>query len=220
MIKIVLTILSIIFFFISGDSLFAEANENTHTIRYTAPETDFASITPEEEEMLIEMGWNLDADIPYWDDIIDFSEFTHSLHTPTDQRRAPTEINLNELFDEMDRQNGKQSSNNNVLEEIFPNSVWNPIFSVPPHGTKVYYVGDMVHCNRFNGSNTDHKHYSNKSIAGIRNFWRSDCNLAVGYGYCTLVNDNCNTTTTYHRGWCSQFGHNNYPIYYHLTHFN
>lgn len=74
---IFLIILFIIFFFVSGSSILAEANENIHTIRYTVPEIDFASITPE-EEMLIEIGWNLDADIPYWNDIIDFSEFTHS----------------------------------------------------------------------------------------------------------------------------------------------
>lgn len=47
------------------------------------------------------------------------------------------------------------------------------------------------------------------SVQGLINFRGSDCAISVGLGYCTLVSDKCNTSETYHRGWCSRWlGHN------------
>ncbi|EZH64325.1 hypothetical protein DH09_00995 (plasmid) [Bacillaceae bacterium JMAK1] len=77
---------------------------------------------------------------------------------------------------------------------------------VPPHGTR-YSPGQMVHCNRFNGPQTDDVHYAHSHWRAYYNFVLSDCDYGVGQGYCSIIsgNDKCNRPT---RAECSlDIGH-------------
>lgn len=54
-----------------------------------------------------------------------------------------------------------------------------------------YYVGDWVHCNRFNGPLTDNVHYAKTNPKAYINFAGSDCDIALanstvcwGWDYC------------------------------------
>lgn len=80
-------------------------------------------------------------------------------------------VNIGELFDNMDKMQFKMSSNKG-------------------YGDK-YYPGDWVHCNRFNGPNSDDVHYRKTNPKAWINFVGSDCDLALarstvcwGHSYC------------------------------------
>lgn len=205
-------------FFVSSSFLNVSAHGNDVegilvSITYTAPDLDVQSLTNDEKETLIEIGWILEAEVPYWEDTT-FSDNSENDPIPKVDDEKHIEINLRELFEEMDSNEDNSTPSNELFSLM---SVSNPIYSPPPHGSKKYRVGDKVHCNRFNGLKTDHRHYNKLTGQGYINFWKSDCHIAIGYGYCTLVNDKCNTSKKYHRGWCSNYGHMKRSINYHLN---
>lgn len=199
-------------FFNSVTSQAHEGNltEDNKAIVFTAPDMDLTLLTEEDKEILLNIGWNLDADIPYLieGDFHTIEEDSEVLTANSLQDHSDIEyIHLGELFDSMENLDNLTSSN--PQGDYTLTSVHQPIFSPPAHGTKVYSFGDMVHCNRFNGPNTDHRHYAKTHPRAYINFYGSDCATAVIDSVCSALSDDCNTSATYHRGWCSrQIGHN------------
>jgi len=175
---------------------------NQEEIIYLAPELDLSIATEEEIKILEDIGWNLEAEIPYL--IVEKEIETNDKHLETNQAEEPSVIDLGELFDQMNESEINPETSEELTFMPYHNMSYKPIYSPPAHGTKVYKTGDKVHCNRFNGPKSDNKHYSKTKPKALINFNGSDCDIAVRKGYCKLLNDNCNTSSTYHRGWCSE----------------
>lgn len=57
-----------------------------------------------------------------------------------------------------------------------------------------YYRGDWVHCNRFNGPDSDSVHYDKKKnpIKAARNFAGSDCDVALSRSNMCIFSKHCN----------------------------
>ncbi|ABR46859.1 conserved hypothetical protein [Alkaliphilus metalliredigens QYMF] len=76
----------------------------------------------------------------------------------------------------------------------------------------IYYPGDWVHCNRFNGQLTDDIHYDWRNgtalerAAALRNFYSSDCHIAIvqAGSRCTGIGS-CNCNTNEGPAYCSGF---------------
>ena len=106
--------------------------------------------------------------------------------------RVILEQNLSELIDEVDNHEGH--GDNYQLFDYYDK----------------YSPGDWVHCNRFNGPNTDDVHYPKTHWRAYVNFYHSDCDFGA-LRYCKS-HKNCNQKemaaycsymqgheTTYHR---------------------
>ncbi|MBM6614974.1 hypothetical protein JTF06_08725 [Desemzia sp. RIT804] len=184
---------------------------NQEEIIYLAPDLDLSIATEEEIKILEEIGWNLEAEIPYLvvEKETETSAESSDKHLETNQGEVLLVIDLGELFDKMPESELNAETSEEFTIIPYHNMPYQPIYSPPAHGTKVYKFGDKVHCNRFNGPKSDNKHYSKFQPKALINFNGSDCDTAVRKGYCKLLNDHCNSSSTYHRGWCSEkIGHN------------
>lgn len=118
---------------------------------------------------------------------------------------------MTEVFESMDEIN--EHSNNNYIMPMATTKIKTPVFKPLGFEKKTYRLGDMVHCNRFNGPRTDNKHYDKDKARAYINFYKSDCDQAVTLQFCKIVKDHCNTSVSYHRGWCSLRVYKS--IYYH-----
>lgn len=208
----VLSIGLILFGFI-GETTLVHAESNSVTdyeispafIKYEAPDMDLSLATDEQIKQLEEIGWNLDADVPFL-----LIERKSGVKTVDSKVVKAEVINLSDLLD--DHQN--EHSNDNFSEPIIsPFVITYGIYNPPAHGTKIYKNGDPVHCNRFNGPNSDGRHLDKWKAQTYINYYGSDCFYGVNSGICTYTNDKCNTSLVFHRGWCSfQQG---WSVYYH-----
>lgn len=176
-----------------------EMNNESEKIVYIAPDLDLDSANPYEKNQLTQMGWRFDKDIPYFvDNSTTNPEETNDSDKVYECFKDNEIINVSSLLD--DTVDTTESLNSEVSFRSASPGIYSP---VPAHGSKVYRTGDKVHCNRFNGPRSDNKHYSKKSPRAYINFIGSDCAVAVSKGLCKPVSDHCNTSITYHRGWCS-----------------
>lgn len=203
----------------AAESDLHSGSHNQGEIIYLAPELDLSIATKEEIKKLEDIGWNLEAETPYLvvkKDTGKIPEINHNHsaatnhnHIESNQVKEPLVINLGELFDKMPESNLNAETSGEFTITPYHYMSYQPIYYPPAHGTKIYKFGDKVHCNRFNGPNTDNKHYAKYKAGALINFYDSDCDRAVRKGYCSLLNDHCNSSSTYHRGWCSEkIGHN------------
>lgn len=124
-------------FFVSSSFLNVSAHGNDVEgilvpITYTAPDLDVQSLTNDEKETLIEIGWILEAEVPYWEDTT-FSDNSENDPIPKVDDEKHIEINLSELFEEMDSNDDNSTPSNELFSLM---SVSNPIYSPPPHGSK------------------------------------------------------------------------------------
>lgn len=141
------------------------------TITYLAPDLVLTNATEEEKELLREIGWNLEADVPYLE-----RERVHNMSMMAGYNTAnfseeakDTVINLTEVFNSMDNESEDKIEGYSYIMPM--SSVTPAIYSpVPPHGSKVYWPGDRVHCNRFNGPNTNNRHYGLSDPRAYINF--------------------------------------------------
>lgn len=176
-----------------------EMNNESEKIVYIAPDLDLDSANPYEKNQLTQMGWRFDKDIPYFvDNSTTNPEETNDSDKVYECFKDNEIINVSSLLD--DTVDTTESLNSEVSFRSASPGIYSP---VPAHGSKVYRTGDKVHCNRFNGPRSDNKHYSKKSARAYINFIGSDCAVAVSKGLCKALSDHCNTSITYHRGWCS-----------------
>lgn len=194
----------ILFGFSGGtSSVYAESNNDTATtyevsqdfIKYEAPDINLSLATAEQIKQLEEIGWNLDADVPF----LLIEKETGEQAAETLSVKAET-INLSELLDDDQDYNLADDPSKSVIS---PFVISYGVFSAPPHGSKVYKNGDAVHCNRFNGPNSDGRHLGKLHPQTYINYYKSDCYYGVNSGICTYTNDKCNTSLYHHRGWCS-----------------
>lgn len=99
------------------------------------------------------------------------------------------------------------NENVELLNKITPRANHKRV-ETKPYGSK-YYEGDDVHCNRFNGPQSDWRHYNWRNPSqldkALKNFRGSDCQaaLAVGSGCPTKGPAYCNNK--YGPAWCSSF---------------
>lgn len=78
-----------------------------------------------------------------------------------------------------------------------------------PYGSK-YYEGDDVHCNRFNGPQSDSVHYNWRDIfqldKALKNFRGSDCQVALSAGSnCPSMGEEPFCNSQYKAAWCSRY---------------
>lgn len=78
-----------------------------------------------------------------------------------------------------------------------------------PYGSK-YYEGDDVHCNRFNGPQSDSVHYNWRDIfqldKALKNFRGSDCQVALSAGSnCPSMGEEPFCNSQYEAAWCSRY---------------
>lgn len=176
-----------------------EMNNESEKIVYIAPDLDLASANRSETNQLTQLGWRFDKDIPYFvDNSTTNSEEINDSDKVYECFKDDQIVNVSSLLD--DTVDKTESLNSEVSFRSASPGIYSP---VPAHESKVYKVGDKVHCNRFNGPKTDNKHYSKDKARAYINFVGSDCSIAVAKGLCRPISDHCNKSTTYHRGWCS-----------------
>lgn len=224
-------------------------------IKYTAPETDWDSATPEEKETLKEIGWELedgvlvqyrsvpeeieeaikdgyllpqDEEIEYQkhstfemhdghndeDDTIivngkkteindgrfDVEENPETIEVESDENNKETikkdengeyqvilEQNLNEIIGDMEDHEEHNDMDNNT-----------PPIQTFAYG-QTYKTGDWVHCNRFNGPKSNHKHLEKWKPQAIINFYHSDCD----YGALRYCKSHKNCNQKYRAAYCS-----------------
>jgi len=213
--KILLGLFSFLFvsfLLFNGENVYADGSEDPSLVMI-APDLDLSTVSEEDMAILKSQGWDFTGEVPV------LVQTEEELGFEIAESVAGTTVNLSDLFERMDEgDNNTQESYNTGFGlfslpsmEVGGSGMYVPIFSAPPHGSKVYRNGDLVHCNRFNGPNSDNKHYSKSAASlakSLKNFYKSDCYYGVARGICSEINDVCNTSTRYHRAWCSwQIGH-------------
>lgn len=212
--KVLLTFLSVLFIFswstqkiVASDSPEVDSNRQFTMI---APDLDMTTMTEEDKAILISLGWDFTGEVPT------LVQTEEDLGFEIADSVAGSTIDLGEVFEHMDQSDNAIDTDDAdfslfslpELDVGIGGGMSTPIFSPPAHGTKVYKAGNLVHCNRFNGPSTDNKHYDKGKAKAYINFAGSDCAQAVARGFCTYINDKCNSSIIYHRGWCSwKLGH-------------
>lgn len=214
--KILLGLFSLLFvsfFLLNGESVYADESGETSFVMI-APHLDLSIVSEEDMAILKSQGWDFTGEVPT------LVQTEEELGFEIADSVVGTTIDLGDLFEDMNQEDNNTQENYNTDFGVFSlpsqehdgSGIYMPIFSAPPHGSKVYKNGDLVHCNRFNGPNSDNKHYDKfgkEAPKALINFYKSDCYYAVVRGICNEINDVCNTSTRYHRAWCSwQRGHN------------
>lgn len=201
--------LFVLFLLFNGDNVYADGSENP-SLTMIAPDLDLSTVSEEDMAILKSQGWDFTGEVPV------LVQTEEELGFEIADSVAGTTINLSDLFEHMDQADNSTEETHDIGVGLFSlpsmevggSGMYVPIFSAPPHGAKVYRTGDLVHCNRFNGPATDNKHYAKSHAKAYVNFIGSDCANGVARGYCKALNDVCNTSTRYHRAWCSwQLGH-------------
>ncbi len=213
--KILLGLFSLLFvsfFLLNGESVYADESEERSFVMI-APHLDLSIVSEEDMAILKSQGWDFTGEVPT------LVKTEEELGFEIADSVVGTTIDLGDLFEDMDQADNHTQETYDTDFGVFSlpsqehdgSGKYMPIFSAPPHGSKVYRDGDLVHCNRFNGPNSDNKHYSKSGTSlakSLVNFYNSDCYYAVIRGICNEINDVCNTSTRYHRAWCSwQIGH-------------
>ena len=192
------------FLLLNGENVYANESEDPSFVMI-APDLDLSTVSEEDMATLKSQGWDFTGEVPV------LVQTEEELGFEIADSVVGTTVNLSELFEHMDQVDNSTKETHGTEFSVFSlpsmevggNGMYVPIFRAPAHGTKVYRNGDLVHCNRFNGPNSDNKHYKNTSVKAIINFAGSDCAKALARGICKPVNDVCNTSTRYHRAWCS-----------------
>lgn len=206
------SILFVFSFFINETVAYASGeNVSSKEFIMIAPDLNTITMTENDKATLIDLGWDFTGEVPT------LVQTEEELGFEIADDVADTIVDLGDLFDEMD-----ETIDNNIDDtsgigftlfslpsmDVGGGGMYRPIFSPPAHGKKVYKNGDLVHCNRFNGPASDNKHYAKTHARAYINFAGSDCATGVARGHCTYINDVCNSSNRYHRGWCSwQIGH-------------
>lgn len=97
------------------------------------------------------------------------------------------EQNLNEIIGDMEDHEEHNDMDNNT-----------PPIQTFAYG-QTYKTGDWVHCNRFNGPKSNHKHLEKWKPQAIINFYHSDCD----YGALRYCKSHKNCNQKYRAAYCS-----------------
>lgn len=98
-----------------------DVGENGNII-YLAPDLDLSTGTEEQIQTLRDIGWNLDAEVPYLvEEKISSGSVTSLAESPEN-----TYIDIGELFENMGHDDGTT---------IAPAALWDYIYYPPAHGT-------------------------------------------------------------------------------------
>ncbi|GGK07826.1 hypothetical protein GCM10007063_32910 [Lentibacillus kapialis] len=207
-------------------------------MKYTAEDMDWKSATNKQKEILKEQGWKLENGIPVLyvsvPEELEYNQkhghdHSHEGHQGTlqvngvekdihngtfdvDSNNETIKIMVGEEKNEVKKQEDGtyQVIVEKNLSQMFENMDKKQKEAVGTLGYgDTYYPGDWVHCNRFNGPNSDDRHLRKWNPQAYINFYKSDCYHGA-LMYCTDHNScNINERPAY----CSYM--QNHSVLYH-----